>query len=107
MPGQRQIFRGATVDAPNNYDVDANVELTLKAVNANFTDNGATGDWLPAVVLISDSGHVIARALLPDVKVTAGDDAEVSWFPGVKSGGAGFTSAISQFSSLFQARPGN
>ena len=31
---------------------------------------------------------MIARALLPDVIVTAGDDAEVSWFPGVKPDGA-------------------
>lgn len=84
MPGQQQIFAGSIEAAPKDYTVAANVELTLRAVNANFTDNGAGEDWLPAVVLISDSGHIIARAVDQGVTVTAGGDAEVSWFPGVK-----------------------
>lgn len=89
MPEQTQIVHSPVAAAPNDYTVADNVEFKLVAVNANFADNGAGSDWLPAVVLLSDSGHVIARALLPDVKVTAGDDAEVSFFPGVKPGGGG------------------
>ena len=107
MPDQRQIFAGAVTAAPDDYTINADVELTLIAVNANFTDNGAAVDWLPAVVLISDSGHVIARALDQGVTVTAGDNAEVSWFPGVKHAGGGTPNAISQSSSLYQSRSTN
>lgn len=87
MPEQQQIVHAPILPVPNDYLLADNVEILLYVVNANFTDDGAGTDWLPAVVLLSDSNHVIARALLPDVKVTAGDDAEVSWFPGVKPGG--------------------
>lgn len=104
MPEQTQIFHGAVDAAPNDYTLADNVEFLLYAVNANFTDNGAAGDWLPAVVLLSDSGHVIARALLPDVRVTAGDDAEVSWFPGVKPG-AGGSATGGEFASVYATAP--
>lgn len=88
MPEQQQIFDGAVAAAPKDYTLAANVEFVLKCVNASFTDNGAAGDWLPAVVLVSDSGHVIGRGVDQGVKVTAGSDAEVSWFPGVKHAAA-------------------
>jgi hypothetical protein len=87
VPHDTQIFVGKNRDGSSDYDIPSGAEIRVLAVNANFADNGAGTDWLPAVVMFSDSGSVIARALLPDVKVTAGDDAEVSWFPGVKSGG--------------------
>src|SRR5207253_5547188 len=34
--------------------------------------------------ILSDSGHVIARAVDQGVKVTSGGNAEVSWFPWLK-----------------------
>jgi hypothetical protein len=79
-----QIFRGAQGDVPVEYEIPASAEFILKTVTAEYTDNGASGDWLPGVTIVSDSGHVIARAVDQAVKVTAGQDAEVSWFPGVK-----------------------
>lgn len=93
MPDQQQIFAGSVEAAPKNYTLAGNTELLLRAVNATFTDNGAASDWLPAVELISDSGHVIARAVDQGVIVTAGDDAEVSWFPGVKHAAGAASSA--------------
>ena len=97
MPDQRQIFAGAVTAAPDDYMINAGVEFTLVAVNADFTDNGAATDWLPAVELVSDSGHVIARAVDQGVKVTAGSDAEVSWFPGVKHAAAGAAASGAQW----------
>lgn len=88
MPAQQQITNLAVQAAPDDYTLGANVEFDLIAVNAEFVDNGAGGDWLPAVVLVSDSDHVIARAVDQGVKVTAGDDAEVSWFPWLTNAGA-------------------
>src|SRR5205823_312706 len=69
---------------PSNYTLPDAAELRLKAVYAEFTDNGAGSDWLPTVTILSDSGDVIARADDQDVKVTAGDDANVTWFPRVR-----------------------
>jgi hypothetical protein len=91
VPQQTQIFVGENRDGSSDYEIPGNAEIRVLAVNATFEDNGAGADWLPAVVMFSDSGSVISRALLPDVKVTAGDDAEVSWFPGVKPGGGAAT----------------
>ena len=79
-----QIFSGSVEDAPKTYRLPSGVEFILKAVNADYADNGAASDWLPCVTIVSDSGHVIARAVDQAVKVTAGSDAEVSWFRGVK-----------------------
>lgn len=93
MPQQTQIFVGDNRDGNSDYEIPGNAEIRVLAVNATFEDNGAGADWCPAVVMFSDSGSVIARALLPDVKVTAGDDAEASFFPGVKPGGAAAVNA--------------
>lgn len=93
MPQQTQIFVGENRDGNSDYEIPPSAEIRVLAVNAEFVDNGAGADWCPAVVMFSDSGSVIARALLPDVKVTAGDDAEASFFPGVKPGGAGIAGA--------------
>jgi hypothetical protein len=80
-----QIFSGPVGNGFSDYTLPDRAEFTLKAVNAIFEDAGAGSDWLPAVVIFSDSGHVIARAADQAVLVTGGDDAEVSWFPGVKN----------------------
>jgi len=69
---------------PSNYTLPDAAELRLKAVYAEFTDNGAGSNWLPTVTILSDSGDVIARADDQDVLVTAGDDANVTWFPRVR-----------------------
>jgi hypothetical protein len=53
-------------------------------VNADFDGSGAAGDYLPCVTIVSDAGEVVARAVDQGVKVTAGSDAEVSWFPWLK-----------------------
>ena len=83
-----QILATGSQAAPLDYVIKDTVVLQPKMVQALFTDNGAAGDWLPAVVLISDSGHVLGRATDQGVKVTAGSDASVSWFPGVKHAAA-------------------
>ncbi len=79
-----QILRPSAGGVPSNYTLPDAAELRLKAVYAEFTDNGAGSDWLPTVTILSDSGDVIARADDQDVKVTAGDDANVTWFPRVR-----------------------
>src|SRR5881396_4092540 len=76
-----QIYRGAKVGVPSTYTLPEAVEFILKCVNADFDGAGAGGTYLPCVTILSDSGHVIARAVDQGVSVGAGGDAEVSWFP--------------------------
>lgn len=95
---ETQILKPDVAAAPSTFVVPEGVEFELKAVRADFTDNGAAGDWLPALVIRSDAGHTVSRATDQAVKVTAGDDAEVSWFPGVKHAQTATTRALDAFS---------
>lgn len=80
-----QITRDGPVAVPMNYTLPATQEIQVRAVNVDFDGSAAGGDWIPALVIVGQSGRVIARAADPANVVTAGDDAEVSWFPGVKN----------------------
>jgi hypothetical protein len=86
-----QILRPSASAVPSSYTLPDAAELRLKAVYAEFDDAGAAGDWLPCVTILSDSGDVIGRAVDQDVLVTAGDDADVTWFPRVRRRRAGAT----------------
>jgi hypothetical protein len=83
----------AVVAAPKDYSVPAGQEIYVLSVHASYTDNGAAGDWLPAVVIQDNNGNALCRAVDQGVKVTAGSSAEVSFFPGVKHAAAGVTPA--------------
>lgn len=70
--------------APKDYSIPAAQQIRLLSVRASFTDNGAASDWLPALQILDNNGNVLVTAADQGVKVTAGSDADVSWFPGVK-----------------------
>jgi len=71
-------------DAPLSYLVPGASAIRIKQIHVAYVDNGAAGDWLPAVRIVSDSSHKMGTASDQGVKVTAGSDADVSFFPGVK-----------------------
>jgi hypothetical protein len=83
-----QILRAPASGVPSDYTVPGSGELRLKAVYAEFDGSGAGGPFLPCVTIISDSGDVIGRAVDQGVSVTAGSNADVTWFPGVKPAAA-------------------
>src|SRR5689334_6132616 len=91
MPTDGQILVAETGTAPVEYEVPNAQEFELLAVAADMDGSGAASSWIPAVVIESDGGKVVARAADPANVVAAGGSAEVSWFPGVKnvSGGGG------------------
>lgn len=76
-----QIFSGSKESVPKSYEVPSSAAFVLKAVNADFDGAGAGGSYTPCVTILSDSGHVIARAVDNTIVVASGSDAEVSWFP--------------------------
>src|SRR6266850_371843 len=83
-----QIVRSAVSAVPGVYVLPDAAEFSLKTVNASLDGSGAGSSFLPCVTILSDSGHVIARAVDQAVSVAAGGTAEVSWFPGVKHAGS-------------------
>lgn len=78
-------------DAPLSYTVPGATAIQIKQVHVAYVDNGAAAAWLPMVRITSDSGHTMGQAVDQGVKVTAGSDASVSFFPGVKHAAAAAT----------------
>jgi hypothetical protein len=85
----------AVVAAPKDYPIPPSQEIILQSVRASFLDNGAGGDWVPALQILDNNGNVLVTAADKGVTVTAGSDADVSWFPGVKVAGGASTAALS------------
>jgi hypothetical protein len=82
------ILAAGGADAPLSYIVPGSVVITIKQIHVKYVDNGAGGDWLPAVRIVNDAGHTMGTAADQAVKVTTGSDADVSFFPGVKHAAA-------------------
>lgn len=72
------------VAAPKDYSIPLAQQIQLLSVRAQFLDNGAGGAWLPALQILDNNGNVLVTAADKAVSVTAGSNADVSWFPGVK-----------------------
>lgn len=101
------LFVAGTAGAPLNYTVPGAVTFRLKSVYAEFDGTNASGDFLPAVEFVSDSGHLNAIAIDPNSKVAAGGSAAVTWFPGVKSAAAaaGLTNLSTAMGRVDPANP--
>lgn len=84
------IVDRAVQAAPKDYTVGNGVDLALKAVRATIDGTGAAGIFRPALQLVAPDGTVMWTSLLTDGSgdIAAGGTADVSWFPGVKRGGA-------------------
>lgn len=93
MADDVQIADTSSGDAPHDYTVPSSADFILKAAYGVFDGTSASGNFLPALEIVSDSGHTVARSV--GTAVTAGASAEVSWFPfapPASSGGGGGTS---------------
>jgi hypothetical protein len=88
------IFEAGPVATPYVYTVSGTGTVTPRDFQAVYDGTNSSGDYIPAVVLKSQAGHVIARAILQQT-ITKGADAEVSWFRGVKAAAASSAAAAS------------
>lgn len=99
MADDVQIADTSSGDAPHDYIVPSSADFILKAAYGVFDGTSASGNFLPAIEIVSDSGHTVARSV--GQQVTAGDSAEVSWFPFAppvsSGGGGGLTAAWESF----------
>src|SRR6266850_7264897 len=75
------LIASGSGSTPLSYLVPGATAIRIKQIHVQYVDNGAAGDWLPAVQIVSDSKHVMGTAADQGVKVTAGSDADVSFFP--------------------------
>jgi len=90
-----QIFADGPIATPASYEVPGSAAIVPIAVQALLNGSGASGDYVPTLIFRSQAGHVIAR-VPTSTTVTAGDDAEVSWFPHVAAAaGASFPGLVS------------
>lgn len=71
--------------APQEYEVPNATEIVPLAVNATFDGSGASGDFVPAIEIVSDGGVVVARVPC-QTTVTAGDSAECTFAPFLRAG---------------------
>ena len=95
MADDVQIADTSSGDAPHDYTVPSSADFILKAAYGVFDGTLASGNFLPTLEIVSDSGHTVARSV--GQQVTAGDSAEVSWFPfapPASSGGGGSITEI-------------
>jgi len=100
----KQIFRTGPVDAPFTYELEPSEAFQPLIIQAVLDGSGAAGPWLPAVVYVSREGHVIGRAVA-DSPLKAGDDAEVTWFPGVKKAPAAAVASDLPFACFVNSAP--
>jgi hypothetical protein len=75
-----QILGIEVGDAPVSYVLPDALEFIPKAVTATFDGTNASGDFLPTLEIVSDSGHVVSRVPVGSA-VVAGGSAEVTWAP--------------------------
>lgn len=107
MADDVQIADTSSGDAPHDYTVPSSADFILKAAYGVFDGTLASGNFLPAIEIVSDSGHTVARSV--GQQVTAGDSAEVSWFPfappASSGGGGGITEIESTDGSITVTNP--
>lgn len=81
----------APVSLVNTY----NKEITPQTVSAEFVGTGAAADFLPCLSFYSQDGRLLGR-FFPDTAVTAGDTAQVTFYP-FRRGGSATTGGGIQF----------
>ncbi len=79
MPAQAQLSLGETNPAPITYTVPNAQSIGLLCANANFDGSGSATPYLPALEIVSDSGHIVSRTI--GQQVAAGGSAEVTFAP--------------------------
>lgn len=107
MADDVQIADTSSGDAPHDYTVPSSADFILKAAYGVFDGTLASGNFLPTLEIVSDSGHTIARSV--GQQVTAGGSAEVSWVPfappASSGGGGGITEIESTDGSITVTDP--
>jgi hypothetical protein len=82
------LLASTVQDAGGGYTVPGAQEIILKCCTASYDGAGAGGNFLPALQIIAPNGAVMGT-FPTSTTVTAGNSADVSWFPRLGSGGGG------------------
>ena len=76
-----------SASAPLTYQIPASQVILPKIATASFNGVSAAGSFVPALQLLDATGTVL-HTFTCGSALAAGASADVSWFPGVGSGGA-------------------
>lgn len=76
-----QIVAAASSAAPKDYDIPQTNDLQLIECYAEYDGTNAGGAYLPALEVISDSGHTVGIHPYVGNSIAAGVSATASWFP--------------------------
>lgn len=81
MPARTQlIFTDQPGALPASYRVPPSLEIVAASVFARFDGTGASGDFVPTLDILSQSGQLMARVAVSQT-LSAGDLARVTWAP--------------------------
>lgn len=89
------ILQPAVAAVPTGFTIAGAQEIVLKGVTASFDGTGAAGAFVPAVQVVNPAGVIVGTYTLGQT-LAAGALADVSWFPGVSSGGSGVSTGFLQ-----------
>jgi hypothetical protein len=90
------IELGQTGPAPLNYTLKQAQGLAPQSISATFDGSGAAGPFLACCTFLAQDGKVIARCPI-DSAMLAGDSAEVTFAPFLRSAGTGAAASGIQY----------
>lgn len=77
-----QIVAAASSAAPKDYDIPQTNDLQLIECYAEYDGSSASTEYLPALEIISDSGHTVGiHPFIGSTNPAAGASVTASWFP--------------------------
>lgn len=79
--GDVSIVAPAVQDAGGGYQVPGAQEIIVKGVTASIDGSGSGGQYVPALQIIDQAGHVVLTCVASST-LAQGASADVSWFPG-------------------------
>ena len=81
------IFTDNPGALPASYRLPPGLEVVVSSIFARFNGAGASGDFVPTLDILSQSGQLMARVAVSQT-LTPGDSARVTWAPFLRKVGA-------------------
>ncbi|HVE35374.1 MAG TPA: hypothetical protein VNC18_17545 [Gemmatimonadaceae bacterium] len=92
MPSETQlIFTDNPGSFPASYRLPPGLEVVLSTVYARYDGSGASGDFVPTLDAVSQSGQLMARVAMGQT-IPQGSSARTTWAPDLQSRGIAVSS---------------
>lgn len=74
------ILQQQVEPTPDGYQIPPAQEIILKSIKCSYDGSGAGGDYIPTLQFVAPNGFITLECPISST-VTAGDDADINWFP--------------------------